>query len=502
MSRGPTLRLALALMVATACDGGSDGEGKLQFPGAPVLLISIDTLRADRLGCYGYDRGTSPHLDALAQESVLFEDVYAPSCKTAESHMSLFTSLPVSAHGVTNASVRLGVAPTALCKNRLTLGQMLRRSGYWNTAVACGGNLMPDMGFVRGFEGRFDSRLRDVSEIVDLTLAQIDAGLAQERPVFAFMHTYQVHGPYVPPPPYLERFAPGYRGVVGERVRRFESLSFDEQFRAMHEGFWEGEESFGPEDTAYLSDLYDGEIAYTDAELGRLLDALRQRGVLDRMLVVVFSDHGEEFAEHGEYQHDQLYRESLHVPLLVRLPGGRLGGTRVEGLASLVDVLPTLVELLALEGQQAPGGRSLVTAMQSKRTADEPVLAERTMFAGKYLAALRTPAATAHFAEEYSAEADRALTVYDTAADPGELQPLPGGEARTASLTLLYRRLGESFALRAQLDADPECQAGAEAYVVSPEQNAELNALGYVEGSDGTSAGGTPLDCWPEDGPR
>ena len=502
MSRGRALALTLAIVVGAAAlhggcgPGGGDGAGgageALVFANAPALLISIDTLRADRLGCYGYTRGTSPRLDAFAQECVLFEDVYAPSCKTAESHMSLFTSLPVTEHGVTNASERLGVPLHELCENRLTLGQMLNRGGYWNTAVACGGNLIPQMGFARGFQGRFDSRLRDVSEIVDATLEQVDAGLAQPRPLFAFMHTYQVHGPYVPPHEYLERFAPGYRGIVGERVRKLEGLSFEEQFRSMHEGFWDGKEAFGPEDAAYMSDLYDGEVAYTDSQLGRLFDELRRRGALDKMIVVVMSDHGEEFAEHGEYEHDQLYRECLHVPLLVHLPGGKLGGTRVKGLASLLDVAPTLLDLVGVASQAALTGRSLVGAMQSGHTADAPVFAERTMFAGKYLAAVRTPTATGHFEAESGT-----LEAYDSATDPDEHHPLPVGEPRRATLDELHGRLAQIFAQQEALDA--ECTSGTVA--LDPQRAAELGALGYTEGGGGGPAG-SPLARWPKETSR
>jgi hypothetical protein len=225
-------RSATALLLALACACGSSAEdaadGDLRFGQAPVLQISIDTLRADRLGCYGYERETSPVLDAFARECVLFEEVYATSCKTAESHMSLFTSLPVSAHGVSNASARLNLEIRELGKNRLMLAQVLRRAGYWNSAIVCGGNVHPQMGFARGYEGRFDSGLRDVSVIVDRVLAEWDEGLAQPRPAFVFMHTYQVHGPYTPPAEYRKRFAPALRGVIGQRIAGLESLSFGE----------------------------------------------------------------------------------------------------------------------------------------------------------------------------------------------------------------------------------------------------------------------------------
>jgi arylsulfatase A-like enzyme len=459
-----------------------------------VLLISIDTLRADRLGCYGYDRETSPVLDAFAEESVLFEETYATSCKTAESHMSLFTSLPVSAHGVSNASARLGLPVRELAKNRLTLVQVLRRAGYWNAAVVCGGNMIPQMGFSRGYEGRFESGLRDVSVIVDRTLAFLEAATTQPRPPFVFMHTYQVHGPYLPPAEYRERFAPSPRGVIGQRLGTLGGLSFEEAGLSVGTGFWDGEADFGPDDAATLSDLYDGEVAYTDHELGRLFEGLRQRDLLDRMIVVIFSDHGEEFAEHGAYQHDQLYTETLHVPLLIRLPGGRLGGTRVTGMTSLLDVMPTLLDLLGLEGPDTMTGRPLSAAMRAGATSDRPVLAERTMFPGAYLATLRSPDASAHFRAE-----SRTLETHDLVADPGELSVLaPEDPTARAIGGLLHNSLQGVFALRAVLDAE---DAGG-SFTLDEEVRRELLELNYVGGDAAPEIPeGTPLDSWPEDAP-
>lgn len=499
MTRALALLLTLAWLVVPACGSGSDstsGSGALVFKGAPVLMISIDTLRADRLGCYGSTLGASPELDAFAQQSVLFEEAYAPSCKTAESHMSLFTSLPVTAHGVSNASERLGIPLTPLCENRLTMGQMLNRGGYWNTAVACGGNLLPQMGFERGFQGRFSSQLRDITEIVDATLEQIDAGQAQERPMFAFMHTYQTHGPYIPPPEFRKRFAPTYRGVVGERVRALEGLPFTQQWQAMNHGFWDGKDLFGPEDAAFLSDLYNGEVAYTSQQVGRLLDTLRQRGLLDRMVVVILSDHGEEFAEHGEYEHDQLYPESLHVPLLVRLPGGKLGGTRVKGLTGLLDVLPTLLELLGLETQAPLSGRSLVPAMTSGSTANLPVLSERTMFADAYQAALRTESSASYFRAK-----EGTLQQFDLAADPTEHHPLSSAPpAATQATAELKARLMALFALREALDQD----CSAKSVVLDERARKELLELNYVGGDSeqGAVPAGSPLERWPAEASR
>jgi arylsulfatase A-like enzyme len=487
-SRGRLAVLLVAVLLASC--GRSAEDAELRFPKAPVLMISIDTLRADRLGCYGYERGTSPVLDALADESVLFEEVYAPSCKTAESHMSLFTSLPVTVHGVSNASARLDLPLRQVARNRLTLGQVLRRAGYWNAAVACGGNVIPEMGFSRGFAGRFESMLRDVSEIVDGSLAVLDVALAQDEPPFLFVHTYQVHGPYIPPAAERRRFAPEYRGIVGERVRAIENLPFQAQWAAMNQSFWVGVEAFGPEDAAYLSDLYDGEVAYTDRELGRLLEGLAARDLLDEMIVIVLSDHGEEFAEHGHYEHDQLYRESLHVPLLIRLPGARLGGTRVSGLASLIDVMPTLLDLLGVEGPEGMVGRSLVPAMERGRTEGLPVLSERVMFADAYMASLRTPASTTVFLARESA-----LEHYDLRRDPGETQDLAGAAPFAAEAEqALYGQLAAVFSLRTALDAEEE----GGLITLDEETRQQLLELNYVGGDEAPPIPeGTPLDRWP-----
>ncbi len=488
--------LWLATLLLTACGDGAPVEAPLVFPGAPVLLISIDTLRADRLGCYGYTRGTSPNLDEFAGESVVFDEVYSTSCKTAESHMSLFTSLPVSAHGVSNASARLKLPVHQLGHNRLTFPQVLKRAGYWNAGVACGANLLGAMGFDRGFESRFRSETEDISVIVDRTLAAAEAGLAQPEPMFLFMHTYQVHGPYLPPKEYRDRFAPEPRGLVGRSVLAIEDRPFQEQWGAMFSSFWADVDRFGPEDTAYLSDLYDGEVAYTDAQIGRLFGALRMLGVFDRMIVIVLSDHGEEFAEHGHYEHDQLYREHLHVPLIVHLPGGRLGGTRVAGQASLLDVMPTLLELLGIPGPDTMTGHSLIASLASGRTTDQPILAERTMFPNEYMATLRTPSSATIFRGE-----PRTLEEYDLRADAAERHDLGrdapfAGDADAA----LYRQLAEIFSLRARLDAG---DAGGNV-VIDEATRQQLLQLNYVGEDDDVPAApaGSPLERWPADGPK
>jgi len=479
--------LASIALLVVACAG--DESGPPSHPGASVLIISIDTLRADRLGTYGYGRDTSPRLDEFAKECVQFDEVYSTSPKTAEAHMSLFTSMPVSAHGVSNTSARLGIPITVLAKNRLTLTQVLRRADYWPAGVACGGNLLPQMGFARGFMGNFSSELMDITLLIDRFLGALEVGQQLGDPMFLFLHTYQVHGPYLPPIEYRKKFAPGYRGLVGKRVAELEKLDFRSSWSKMTREFWADQPNFGPEDAAYLSDLYDAEIAYTDHELGKLLDRLRDDGTLDETIVVITSDHGEEFAEHGDYQHDQLYREHLHVPLLIRLPDGRFGGTKVKGLASLIDVMPTLLDLLEIEGPPTMTGRSLVPAMMSGHTDDIPVLSERTMFADDYIASLRTP--TTHVM--YRPKTD-SLELYDVIADPDMKQDLGASAPFCKPATdLMLQQLSALFVLREHLDAE---EAGTTT-TLTPEQIDALEELAYTESGSPDVPQGTPLEMWP-----
>jgi arylsulfatase A-like enzyme len=467
-----------------------------------VLLISIDTLRADRLGLHGYERDTTPYLDELAAESVAFLDMYSNSPKTASSHMSLFTSLHPTVHKVRNQSARLGLESPSLAHNRLTLPQVLNRNGYWNACVAGGGNINPQMGFSRGFQKRFESALWDIRTIADRTLSRVDEARQTDQPHFLFMHSYQVHGPYLPPREFEKRFAPTPRTVLGPRVALYRNLPFKEQWKAMNRGpggdeslaFWSGKEDFGEKEASYLSDLYDGEVAFTDAELGRLIAELRERDALDDMILVILSDHGEEFFEHGQFEHDQLYREHLHVPCIIRLPGGHLGGTRVEGMVSLMDVMPTLLELLEIEGPATMQGRSLVSGMAAGRLESRPVLSERVMFPDDYKASLRTDASSVTFHAR-----DGGLEAFDLVGDPDESTDVYNSSSfgRNAG-----KRLHQSL-LRAFLDRDilDEIDAGG-TIKVDADQLEELRQLGYL-GAEGEEVQmdvtGTPLESWPDE---
>lgn len=335
-------------------------------PGRPfnVVLISIDTLRADHVSAYGYARPTSPNMDALAGAGVLFERAYSHSPKTAPSHMSVMTGLLPEVHRVKNQKRPAG--GERLAEEIPTLALFLREAGYRTAAFTAGGNVHAAFGFDRGFE-RYEHLSLDAAEIFAAGAAEISAG---PKPFFLFLHTYQVHDPYLPPAEVRDLFVDeDYRGrIVADREALYPHAVAAK--RTVAAEFWRRANPADPADLRHLQDLYDACIRYTDAQLGSFLEAVARAGLEDETLVVLLSDHGEEFWEHGATKHNSLFEEVLHVPLILRLPSKlAVAPTRVGAVVRLIDVLPTVLETLELPIPQHLRGRSLLTL--ASRQADE-----------------------------------------------------------------------------------------------------------------------------------
>ena len=329
-----------------------------------VLLVSIDSLRADHVGAYGYARDTSPAIDALARDGVLFENAISSAPWTVPAHMTLLTGLPPEVHDV--VTVRQKLSPDAV-----TLAEVLQDAGYATAAFVSGPTVMAHYGFGQGFASYDESMVERRPKLagaavsspglVDLVSGWLDRWSTAEtrEPFFVFLHMWDVHYDYVPPREYVERFDPGYDGDLD--VRRFETNE------RLHRGM-------APRDLRHLIALYDGEIRFTDDHLARLVAKLRTLGVLDDTIVVVTSDHGEEFFEHGAKGHAKtLYDEVLRVPLVVRYPRRVAPAQRVTQQVRLMDVAPTI---LGLAGVTAPEGFGASDVAPEHRFADvSPYLA-------------------------------------------------------------------------------------------------------------------------------
>jgi len=329
-----------------------------------IIFITVDTTRADRMGFLGNKLGLTPNLDAVARQGVVFEKAFSQAPLTPVSHATIFTGTYPQFHTVTDFGHPL---PSLLP----SVPEILQKSGYRTAAFI--GSLILDPkaqmapGFDRGFdffdagfhpkqgpnESRYETVERRGGDVIAHTIAWLNK--KTQAPFFIWVHLYDPHAPYDPPPPYDKRF----------------------------------------------KDPYDGEVAYSDACLGKLFQYLRQRGLYDRSLIVMMSDHGESLGAHGESMHGIfLYDETIHVPLLFKLPGSLLAGKRVTTRVRLLDVAPTLLSMLSLPLPPTFQGESLVTEMKSspKAPGDLPAYAEteyphrafgwagiRAMRTGKYL---------------------------------------------------------------------------------------------------------------------
>jgi arylsulfatase A-like enzyme len=319
-------------------------SGGARWGEAPnVVMISLDTLRADHLGAYGYERPTSPNLDRFMQEGVLFERAFASSSWTIPAHASLFTGHHPLVHGAG------GLRGFRLQGRFTTLAELARRHGYQTAAFTEGAAMAGQLGFYQGFEVYSNGPKESPPPMTtaEKTFSRATAWLEShgDLPFLLFVHTYEIHWPYRAPAPYAQRFAG--EGVAVLRPAQATDIDF------LRGDLDEGQK-------ASIEAAYDAGIAYTDAVVGRFLDGLRREGLLANTIVLIFSDHGEAFWDHGGTMHGlSLYDEELHVPLSIRLPGEQPPRARIERQVALADVFPTLVELLGFEHEASRWSQSL-----------------------------------------------------------------------------------------------------------------------------------------------
>ena len=341
--------LAAALLIG--CRHASD---ELPFGNSrpDVVLVTIDALRADHLGIYGYDRPTSPHLDALAREAVVVRSHISQAPYTKASMASLFTGLFPSSHKAYTISRSFSETMRGTVSGDLpqtdvldpalwTMASAFEGAGYQTVALNTNPFLLKEFGFARGFQDyEFLTKGEDLapaSDVVARALDRVDHRTAG-RPMFLWMHLMEPHSPYSPPA--------DVRGLFPPRTPPRPAASADQVPAWLAPG-----DSL---DANVYESLYDGEIRSADAALGRLFDGLRTRGVWDRLVLVITADHGEEFLDHGGFEHNRtLYDEMVHVPLIVKAPGLPAGVREVETEA--VDLAPTLARAA---GVTPPAGLS------------------------------------------------------------------------------------------------------------------------------------------------
>ena len=420
--------LSASLLLAGACRQ----KPGVEAPGAPVILISIDTLRADHLPAYGYTAVQTPNIDALRRDAILFSDASSPCPLTLPAHTSILTGLLPPAHQVrNNLGYRLDGAAHP------TLARLLRAKGYATGAAVSAYVLAAKTGLADSFDF-YDDAIARPSHIEAASQVRRPGFESEQRalswldgigrkPFFLFLHLYEPHAPYEPPEPYRSRYPLAY----------------------------------------------DGEIAAADAIVGDFLGQLRRRGLYDRAVVILLSDHGEGLGQHGEKEHGIfLYREALRVPLIVKLPGSKQAGTTVPEPVGLVDIIPTLAALLGFPLPPGAAGASLLAHPRDRG---------RRLYAETYYP--RIHLGWSELRSSWDGRFDFIDSpkpeLYDTAEDPSELRDRfspESAEARDAKRAI----------------------SGIEAAFVPPapasaEDMKRLAALGYLTGAAPAAEGPLPV---------
>jgi arylsulfatase len=361
MKLAPVTCSPLVLLLALSACAPESGSSAPDGPPWNVVLLCLDTVRADHLGTYGHARPTTPALDALAARATVFRDTSATAGWTKPSVPSFLTGTYPSQHGVFEGSARneAGEVTDLLPASATTLAEVFQQHGFDTAAFVHNAQLRAGNGFEQGFETYVQESL-DARELRWHGLDWLD-GRASTDPFFLYLHFLDAHWPYPAPEEFLTRFAPA------EATARFRG----KDSKALYSAINDGEHTMTAEDRAALEALYDGALAYLDAELGKLFAGLEQRGLAANTIVCVVADHGEEFGEHGKVGHGHgLWRNLLHVPWILFVPGK--SAQRVDTPVSLVDLFPTL---LAAAGLPAPAGHEGVDRLADPRTA-RPILAE------------------------------------------------------------------------------------------------------------------------------
>jgi len=341
--------LLLNLLATVSC---FDGQSEVARP-SNLILISIDTLRADHVGAYGYPRPTTPNIDALARDAVLFKTCVAHAPTTLASHASIFTSLLPRHHGASISRM------TRLAEGVPTLAEALLRRGYHTASFNGGVQLDRVYGMDRGFDvyesvkprQAGDSALGgDENRLIHGVERSLEWIGKVEQPFFLFLHSYEIHHPYTPDEQTLELFEKSYTG-------RFPSHISKRLLSRINAGAIAADVT----DLQHIIDTYDAELRSADEAVGKLIASLRQNGLYEDAMIILTSDHGEEFTEHGivGWHAHTLYDELLLVPLIIKFPKSLFAGRVVDSQVRGIDVAPTALEALGIEIPQSFTGSAL-----------------------------------------------------------------------------------------------------------------------------------------------
>ena len=459
-TRGLALLVVLAGLWAAGC-GSPPETGPPDYSAGDaarrpnVLIVLVDALRRDHLGAYGYALPTSPNIDAFAEQSYRFTRAYSHSTWTKPSIATLFTSVYPEQHGLGRVGLmdESGFKTDVLPKRLVTLAERMRKGGYVTGAFSTNVHIEKKTGFAQGFDHFFYRRLVNAFELNVLFEEWIE-GLDSGTPFFAYLHYMDAHWPY---DRRLESES-GRFGVTRSDPPAPEHWSQVEEWAAEH---------LNEGSLAAIVASYDEEIAFIDRAFGELIDWLGSRALVEETIILLVADHGEAFNEHGQLQHGfEPYEEVTAIPFLLRLPAAYEARPRPIGrLVGLVDVMPTVLELVDLEIPRRAEGRSFLPLLYDQPQRERPVFLEgggsRGMRGSSHLLLVHE---------------DGRKACHDSVADPGEVDALPDPLPEACE-----RLAGTLGTLSARFSALSDSDGDQATVALDDEEIETLRALGYLD---------------------
>ncbi len=305
-----------------------------------IIWITVDTLRADHLSCYGYSKNTSPNIDAVAKEGVIFTQAIANSCWTLPNLASMFTGQYPSSHGVCFWNSKLS-------EKAQTFAEILKRQGYKTAAFMGGFHGSSIFGLNQGFDLFYDKKeFAGWNDYKDKVLRWLQHN--KKTPFFLFIHTYETHAPYKMPEEYITKYDKGYKGDIFPQ-----ELDYLFTDRILGDKILIGDrlKPFSMADILHIIALYDGAVSYMDDNLGDLFSEIKKYSLWNKSIIIITSTHGEALMEHEQILsrlHGRLYEEGIHIPLVIKFPYGMFAGVKVDGLVQPIDLMPSLLDFLSI----------------------------------------------------------------------------------------------------------------------------------------------------------
>jgi len=419
--------------------------------GPNIILISIDALRADHLSCYGYHRNTSPNIDQLAREGILFKNCFSQATWTRASHASIFFSQYVWRH-------KVDTFDKPLHSLSVTLAEILKNENYATAGFTGGIVVSSKYQFNEGFEIFDDGPLVgwercEISSYIDKLLSWLES--VRNRKFFLFIHTYDVHDPYNPPPAYFDLYTKG--PCEGKHLRTSRGIALNKLDAS----------KLTPEETDYIMAVYDGGINYVDEQLRKIFEKLDQLGIADNTIIILTADHGEAFKEHGKLGHcGKPYMEEVRVPLIIKGPG--ITKNRIyENYVQHIDILPTILEILNIPKRKEMQGRSILPLLSDGEIEQYPRTYSGGPTCSQGIFSLRTREWT------YIMNRDGPGELYDRINDPRERNNII--EKTPLIAQELKKELEDFIALTSE--GKPQV---AEKIHIDEELKEQLKSLGYL----------------------